>query len=133
LVYNTDTLEEDAEMSRYLDLKELAEELDDLRARAEYADENPEDDDAEPLDDDERRRLADLEALESDLGDLHIASRDVSPIHEFDFEDYAADMAVNTGMISEEMLPYLDRERWANDAQTNYSSFEFEGETYYYS
>jgi len=121
-------------MSRYLDLKELAEELDDFRVRAEYADENPEDDDAEPLDDDERRRLADLEALESDLGDLHIASRDLgAAIPEDCFEDYAADMAVEIGMISEEMLPYFDRERWALAMQSDYSSFEFDGETYYYS
>lgn len=116
-----------------LDLHELAEELDDLRARRDFAAENPEDDDAEPLDDDEAERLEALESLESDLGDLHVADRNLSGfVSEDDFEDYAADMAVELGIIAEDKLFYLDREAWARDLRMDCSSVDFDGRTYYY-
>lgn len=118
-------------MSR-LDLKELAEELDELRARDEYADENPDDEDAEPLDDDERKRLEALANLESEIGDLHVASRNLSPIHEDDFEEHAFDYGVGVGMFEDRIRPYIDRKMWADDLRSDYSSFEFDGETYYY-
>lgn len=119
---------------RSLDLSELAEELDELRDRREFAAENPDDDDAEPLEADEEARYEALAGLESELGDLHIASRNKGPfIAEVDFEDYAAEVAEDLGVVSRDCAHYLDRARWADDLQSDYSSVEFDGETYYYS
>ena len=108
-----------------LDLDTLADELDDLRARNEDPDDT--------LDESDTERLADLEGLENDLGDLHVASRNKGPfIEEGDWEDYAADQAEELGVISSEHRFYLDRERWANDLQSDYNSVDFDGTTFYY-
>lgn len=110
---------------RTLDLDTLADELDDLRTRNEDPDDK--------LDDDETERLAALEGLENDLGDLHVASRNKGPfIAEDDFEDYADEQAVELGIISREHRNYLDRERWANDLRSDYNCVDFDGTTFYY-
>lgn len=111
----------------YLDLKELADELDDLRGR-----ENDED---WPLDEDDEDRLKALSKLEDELGDLHVASRYKSPMcSDSDWREYCEEMADDCGMCERNstLANYVDWDRWADDCQSDYSSVEFDGETYWY-
>lgn len=49
------------------------------------------------------------------------------------FEDYVRELAYDVGYITEDstMESYIDWEKWANDVQMDYSSFEIEGVTFY--
>jgi hypothetical protein len=121
-----------------LDVKELAEELDDLRERRDY---EPEEGDppSDPLDDDEKERLSILEGLEKDLNsDLHVfaKNRDRYLIEDGkEFEDHARDLHEDIdGHDRAQGWPYdyIDWERAAEALQQDYTAVEFDGETYYY-
>ena len=114
----------------YLDLRELADELDELRDKR---------DEGVMFDEEDAERLEALESIESDLGgDLSTyAENEGTAIPESDFEDYCQELAEGCGFISDRSNPlnplmgYIDWERWANDCKHDYSSFYFEGESYY--
>jgi len=110
-----------------LNIKALATELDDLRDREG-------EEDAEPLDADEQERLAALTKLEDELGDLHVYSRQGDPlIADSDFEDYARDLAEDLhGRATEWPFTCIDWAQAARELQHDYTSIEFDGETYYY-
>jgi hypothetical protein len=116
-----------------LDIKELATELDDLRERDEEPEEGEKPD---PLDDGERDRLEALIGLENDLGDLHIYSRNGEAlIADRDFEDYARELHEDIeGRDKATGWPYdyIDWGRAAEALQADYTSIEFDGDTYWY-
>jgi hypothetical protein len=104
-----------------LDLRTLATELDDLRDSRDADEEYDKD------------RLRDLEALEGELGDLHIASRRHTFIAEYDWENYARDLAEDQiGASHEWPLDCIDWEKAAEELQVGYTSVDFDGETYWY-
>ena len=111
-----------------LDIKELANELDDLRAQQEEA----------PLDTgDEIERLELLERLERDLGgDLHIFANNGEPLIEDgkEFEDYARDLADDLHGTEKCEWPStcIDWKQAAEELQQDYTSIEFDGDTYWY-
>lgn len=110
-----------------LDLKELAEELDELREREDDAD--------NPLDEEDKERLQALSDFEGEIGDLHLAHKNIgSVIAESDWKDYCEDTAYDIGMCERgSMLAnYVDWERWAENCKSDYSSADFEAETYYW-
>lgn len=107
------------------DLRDLANELDDLREQREN-DGSDDEHDAE--------RLAALEGLERDLGDLHIAANHgVYLIHEDDFADHARDQAEE--LIGQDMRQWpftcIDWDQAADDLKHDYTVIEFDGNTFY--
>ena len=106
----------------FLDVKELAEELDDLKAA---------DEEGEEIDED---RLSELEDLETELGDLHLASRDKEPfVNDRDFREYAMEQAEEMGITTRGWpFDYIDWDAAADALQSDYTSVEFDGQTYWY-
>lgn len=103
-----------------IDLKELAEELDELREEFDLGPEGKE-------------RMEALATLEQELGgDLHIASRNVTLIHENDFKKYAQDYARDMGLKTDGW-PYdsINWEEAADDLKPDFTSVDFDGESYY--
>ncbi len=130
-------------------IKELGDELDELRARVEDIDDRkdeaegplePGDGDSEAieLDGDEQDRLKELEGLETDIGDLHVAARNGAHlIHEDDFTEYAEQLADDLGSIPRDMQgkwPFtcINWEEAADELKADYSTVDFDGNTYYY-
>ena len=110
---------------RYLDLRDLDKELDELRDRRD-------DEDAE-LDEEDTERLAALGVLEDELGGS-LWQDDGTMIPEEDFEDYARDLAEDLGYAtnsdSNPLLGYIDWGAWAEDIKHDYLEVEFDGRTY---
>ncbi|KKL58132.1 hypothetical protein LCGC14_2228430 [marine sediment metagenome] len=115
-----------------LDLRDLAKELEELT-------DQEEDEDAEPLDEDERDRLEALRQLEADFGPgsgsiARQAENESTMIPEDEFEGYAQDLADSlgyTGSSDENPLyAYIDWERWAEDLKADYTEVEYDGDTY---
>jgi hypothetical protein len=107
----------------YLDVEELADELDELRDR--FVDD-------EEIDED---RLRELTQLERELGgDLHIAGRDRGPfISDTTFEEYAIELAEDIGPKMDGWpYDYIDWERAADALKQDFYNVDFEGETYWY-
>lgn len=147
-------------MSGYLDTRTLDDELDELQSRADDEKTHKEDEPphpgydatdeeqqewetawdlwealepSDPLDNDERCRLAALTSLRDEFD--HRDWRDgVTLIPENDFEDYARQMAEDCGYCNSDnpLVRYVDWDKWAHDVQMDYTSVEFDGETYYY-
>ncbi|KKN84394.1 hypothetical protein LCGC14_0288560 [marine sediment metagenome] len=108
----------------YLDLDDLAQELDELNDLAESNG---------GLDEEDSLRWAALKLLTTDLGgDLDSVHGDRTLIPEEEFEDYARDFAYDVGYVDpgSQMESYIDWERWAKDVQRDYTSVEFDGTTY---
>ena len=114
----------------YLDLNDLAHELEELEA-LEFKLHQAE----TTLDDTEGHRLNELQALETDLGgsldDYARGATDL--ILESEFEDYAQELAESLGYIdaNEPLVMFVDWERWADDLKQHYSSVQFDGDTYF--
>lgn len=114
-----------------IDLKELADELDDLREAKERMDSDETTVDEEDGWDEDRFKA--LEKLETDLRtDLHVAARNIELISESDWVGYCRDQAEDLYGRDNPLWPYVDWERYANDIQSDFTSVEFEDETYYY-
>jgi hypothetical protein len=86
----------------------------------------------EPLDADERERLAELRDFEASTPDWD------SLIHEDDFEDYAREFAKDIlcfggAIIDTSAWPAtcIDWERAANELRQDFTSYEIDGDTYY--
>lgn len=111
-------------MSNYLNLKDLANELDTLREQAE-----------EPLDDDENDKLAELIAIEDELGDLHVYSKNIDStlIPQDEFEDHIKDEVEDTCDLGAAMwlADYIDWERLADDRQCDYNTVVYQSDEYY--
>lgn len=91
---------------------------------------------AEVLDDEEQTELATLKALIEDLSGNSGDSPEygITLIHEHYFEDYAQELAEDIGAIPKDLTwpAYcIDWERAAHDLKMDYTSVEFDGETYY--
>lgn len=112
-----------------LDSRDLLERLDDLAAR--------EDDEADPLDDDERDELDMLRKLQDETeGYSGDSWRDgVFFIAADDFEDYARELAEDIGAIDRNAdwpLSYIDWEAAADALTQDYTSCEIAGRDYWY-
>lgn len=113
----------------YLDLRDLVQELEELRLKA---------DDGE-LDEDEIDRLEVLEQLESDIDQEtgssleRFADDEPTAIPDSEFEDYCRELAEDCGYVDDQspLSNYVDWERWADDCKQDYTEFEFEGVTYW--
>ena len=112
-----------------LDLRDLAEEYKGLLAREQDPD--------NPLDEDEKARLAALSDLEGQLftGDLaEYAENEPTLIPEEDFEDYAQDFAYDVGYASRNdnnpLHGFIDWEGWAESLKDDYQEVTFDGDTY---
>ena len=46
--------------------------------------------------------------------------------------DFAEEIMKEFNTIPENLLPYIDWEKWANDLQCDYSQIDFLGDTFYY-
>jgi hypothetical protein len=117
----------------YLDLRDLAEELDDLKSRR-----DPEnlDEGEEPLDDDEQLRLEILIDLELQLGmDLgEYGDNEPTLIRSDSFVEYAEELAEDIGAIDRDAgwpLQYIDWEAAADALRQDYTEVDFDGDTYY--
>lgn len=108
---------------RYLDLRELADELEDLKQNEERE-----------LEDNDR--LQALLKLEKDVGGDLADAADNEPtlIPEDEFEDYCRDFAYDVGYISDEnknpLLKYVDWKMFADDCRVDFDCVEFEGQSY---
>jgi len=110
----------------YLDLRDLADEMDDLKERI------------DELDTDEKDRLKALTELESDLGyDSLRECADNEPtmimIPESEWQEYAEQLADDVGMVDADspMRNYIDWEKWAQDLAYDYGLVTFDGADYY--
>lgn len=125
-------------MSNYLDLRDLAKELDELKDKLDMsglADEAHIAADKDPLDEDERERYEALCALERDLGgDLgRYADNEPTAIPEDEFVNYAQELAEDTGAIQRNASwpnNHIDWDAAADALKQDYTSFDFEGTTY---
>ena len=112
-----------------MDLEALATEHDDLKTRAEDADDT--------LDEEDLARLAELDELVKDLRD-DLACADRKGYHfipEQDFEDYAREMAEDSdGRKAFDRWPLccIDWNAAADQLRADYNELEFEGVTYLY-
>jgi hypothetical protein len=104
-----------------MNLRELAEELDELREEFDLGVEGKE-------------RLEELSTLEKTLGgDLHAAANHgMSLIAEGDFKQHAMEMAENLGHeINGWPYDAIDWDEAADTLKSDYTAVEFDGETYY--
>jgi hypothetical protein len=112
-------------MSDRIDSRDLIQEADELRARLD-------DPEAEPLDDEERATLTAIDEL-ADAG-IEDWQYGAQLIPEDDFEDFARELAEETGLIDESATwPHtcIDWERAATELSTDYTTVEYLGTTYY--
>lgn len=112
-------------MSDVIDTRDLQDEIDELESELE-------DQPADEKDEVAVERLAALLALKDEIGSEW--EDGVALVADGYFEDYAREMAEDCGMVGDgnKMSDYVDWERWASDVQTDYSSVEFDDETYWY-
>lgn len=108
---------------------------DSLYALAEEYDALEADDERDEIDTERMNAIAELA---SDLGfqGIRAASEDVGDfILESEFEDYARQLAEDIGAISSEggwPIDYIDWERATDALRMDYSTVEFDGDTYYW-
>lgn len=115
-----------------IDTRDLIQERDELQARL---DDQTADDPIgeEPLDDEDEGRLADIEELLNAVGGE--AQHGVYLIPDYDFEEYAQELAEEIGAIPEGShwpVTCIDWEQAARELEVDYSSVEFDGDTYLY-
>jgi hypothetical protein len=81
----------------------------------------------DPLDADERERLAKLRDFEESIPDWH------ELIHEDDFEDHARELADELGMIDTSVWPAtcIDWKQAADELQQDYTSYDLDDDTFY--
>lgn len=138
-------------MSSIIDTRDLAGEMDELRAEEPCPDcdgegylNNDEEDGLVtcgnckgectvegPLDEEDKRRLQAIEELESSVYEFHDGA---TLIREDEFEDYARGLAEDIGAIpSEHTWPTscIDWKQAAWELKMDYTSVEFAGDTYY--
>lgn len=117
----------------YLDLGDLAQELEELVDQEQDAEDDPEG--LQPTDDD-KDRLAMLRGLEDQFFTTmeDYARNESTLIEEIDFENYAQQFADEVGYVqdadSNSLMSYIDWERWADDLKQDYTEVEFDGRTY---
>lgn len=112
-----------------IDLYELSKEYLDLYDR----DESDDPDDA--LDNDEKEYFEQLKQLNSELNDaLWVPNNLPFVIAESEFVQYVEESAYDLGYLARdsEIAMYVDWKQMAEDWQSDYSTFEWEGETYYW-
>ncbi len=81
---------------------------------------------------DEKKELEELENVESEVSEFRHGE---TLIHVDDFEDYARDLAEDTGAIPDGAgwpLNCIDWEQAAKELAHDYSEIEFEGASYYF-
>lgn len=85
------------------------------------------------LEDYESDELESLKQLKEDVGSSEW-EYGLALINDSYFEEYAEDFAYDIGAVERDgpMEFYIDWEKWANDLQTDYSSVDFDGDTYWY-
>ncbi len=112
-----------------LDLRDLGKELEDLQARRD------DEEQSDPLDDEEKERLAALESLEQDIGSLTNPD-EPTLVNDRDFEEYAQELAEDLygEALRGAQWPFscIDWERAANELRADYSAVTFDGSTYLY-
>jgi antirestriction protein len=115
-------------MSGYLDTRTLEKEIRDLALDKEIAD-----DAEEEFDEDSAERLAALLALREEF-DARQWQDGEGLVPESEWEDYARETAYDVGFVERgsAIEGYVDWEKWARDLTNDYSSVEFDGETYYF-
>jgi antirestriction protein len=124
--------------SSILDLRDLAKELRELHELIEaepLVEEAQLALDEDPLDENQRKRLAALEELERDLGgNLHAYAEDEpTAIPEDEFEDYARELAEDIGALPKDAkwpANHIDWNAAAEELRQDYRSVEFDGVTY---
>lgn len=107
-----------------LDSRDLQQEIDDLEA---------EDSDDEPLEAEDVERLETLRDLAETVGGEW--QYGVQLIPERDFKEYAQELAEELDLINAEASwPYtcIDWDQATNDLRSDYSTVEFDGDTYLY-
>ena len=78
-------------------------------------------------------RYVALTALEDELGDLHVASRQLHLINEDDWKNYCREQGEELYLSDKNPLfAYIDWDGWADAMSNDYSQIDFDGETYYY-
>lgn len=115
-----------------LDSRELQERLEELEGMDEAYRESlgtsmPE----APLDDAETAELKELRELAENVQEWQYGA---TLIPEDDFEDYARELAEDCGMIPADRqwpMTCIDWEKAAEELQTDYTSVEYQGKTYY--
>ena len=113
----------------YLDLRDLAKELDDLETR---------DLNANDLDEDEQARFAELKKLQDQVGgDLHTAANnEPALIPDSEFEEYTRELCedIHGKALREAGFPFnhIDWASAAKELQSDYTDIEFDGETYWW-
>ena len=107
----------------YLDSRELADRLEELEKQ-------DEDEDATPLDEDERDEMESLLSLKNEISEWFDGA---TLVPEDEFEDYAREMAEDIGAINSSAgwpLHCIDWEWAARELAMDYSSVEYDGITY---
>lgn len=116
-------------MPSNLDTRELQARLDELLAMREAHEEDPE---TEPeLDAEEERELEELQTLSEEVSEWSYGE---TLIHESNFQSYAIDCAEDIhGRDAFVGWPMncIDWEQAAEALQSDYTAYEYEGETYY--
>lgn len=109
-----------------IDFRELMEELEFLQERTQR--------NCRHLTEADRLRLEELEDFNNEVDFSHHERYGTSFISEYDWEDYARDMAYNTieGNLDHWPLNCIDWEQAAKELAYDYSRTEWEGVTYYY-
>lgn len=111
-----------------IDTRDLAEEMQELTDRQESEDTE------DALDEDESERLEILTALFAELEDT-AATYGATLIPEYDFTEYAEELAEELGLIPENAswpATYIDWEAAADALSQDYSTITFDGTDYYY-
>jgi len=112
---------------RILDSRDLLEELKELEESLEFfIEEGGKEEDFEDLD-----RIDALKCLQEEIGEEDFEFG-ATLIPENDFEEYAQEFAEDVYDIPDTFAFYIDWEKFANDMQMDYSSTEFDGETYWW-
>jgi hypothetical protein len=121
--------------NEYLDLSALLDELSALLDREQDAKDalSEGSEPADLLDPDDASRLDALRALDSEINLDDAVRNGDSPIADACFEDAMRDLAEDCGMFdnNSQMANYIDWEKWAKDCQSDYTSFDFDGTTWW--
>jgi len=114
----------------YLSLKDLANELDDLRERSGCYEK---DESEPPLDNDEQDKYNELIAMENALGDLHLYSRNINDclIDESDFEEHIQnemeELYPDLSHLPEFIKNSIDWDNVASEMRNDYNEVEYGG------